>query len=133
LGIAVSVVVIVVLAYHASRKPGEEGAQSFSIAVSPRSLSIARGDDGTLTVTYSPSEYGSRISPSMIIDNSDFWAEGFGEIDGFPSPISQSSFTYNFEIENNVPPGTYTVTMSVVTYVPSPPLTASENLTLTIT
>jgi hypothetical protein len=128
LGIVVSAVVIVALAYHISRKSGKGGAHSFIINVSPRSLSIVRGGSGSWTVTFSPIEYGSRISPSMIIE-----AEEFGEIDGFSSPISQNSFAYNFEIENNVPLGTYTVTLSVVTYVPSPPLTASENLTLTIT
>lgn len=129
-GIIVSFVVIVALSHHSSsRKPSE----SFTITVSPKSLIVARGGSGTLIVTFSPSEYGSRLSPSMVMENSDYWAEGFGEIDGFSSPIDQNSFAYDFEIENNVPPGTYTVTLTVVTHVPVPSLTVSENITLKVT
>jgi hypothetical protein len=129
-GIVVGFVVIVAPAYHVlSREPSE----SFTLTVSPKSLSVARGGFGTLMVTFSPPEYGSRLSPSMVMENSDYWAEGFGEIDGFSSPINQNSFAYNFGIENNVPPGTYTVTLTVVTHVPSPPLTVSENIMLTVT
>ena len=129
-GTAVSFVVIVVPSHHVfSRKPSE----SFTITVSPKSLSVARGGSDNIYVTFSPSEYGAQLSPSMVMENSDYWAQGFGEIDGFSGTINQNSFVYNFDIENNVLPGTYTVTLTVVTHVPVPSLTASENITLTVT
>jgi hypothetical protein len=130
-GVVVGFVVIVAPAYHIFSRSG--GARSFTIMVSPRSLSVARGGSGTLTVTFSPPEYGSFISPEDLAVSTPNEAEIFGEVESSLKPIGPNSFAYTFDIENDIPPGTYTFTLTVWTYVPNPPLAASENFTLTVT
>lgn len=131
-GLVVSFFVIVAPAYHIFRRSNDEGSRNFAIVVSPKSLSVTRGGSGTLTFTVSPPEYGSFIAPDLTIGNPKE-AEGFGEIEASWSPIGPNSFAYTFDIENDAPPGTYTATLTVRTYVPSPSLADSENFTLTIT
>jgi hypothetical protein len=129
-GIVVSFVVIVAPAYHIfSRKPSE----SFTIMVSPRSLSVARGSSGTLTFTVSPPEYGSFITVEDLGISTPKEVESFGEVEYSLKHIGPNSFAYTFDIENNAPPGTYTFTLTVWTYVSNPPLAASENFVLTVT
>jgi hypothetical protein len=127
-GLVVSFFVIIAPAYHIFGRSSGGGSRNFVIDVSPKSLSVARGGSGRLIVTFSPPEYGSFLSPVITVAE-----EGFGEIDGYASPINQNSFAYDFDIENDAPLGTYTATLTVSTYVPSPPLAASENFMLTIT
>lgn len=119
-------------AYIVSREPSEEGAPSFAISVSPRSLSVARGGSGTLTVTVSPPEYGSSISTGMTVVGAPQGVRVLTE-DASVIPVGPNSFSYTFGVVDNAPPGTYTVTLTVATYVPSPPLAASDNFTLTVT
>ncbi|MDI6819690.1 MAG: hypothetical protein QMC89_02135 [Candidatus Hodarchaeaceae archaeon] len=119
-------------AYLASREPGEEGAPSLTISVSPKSLSVARGGSGTLTVTVSPPEYGSSISTGMTVAGAPQGVRILTE-DASVSPIGPNSFSYTFGVVDNAPLGTYTVILTVATYVPSPPIAASDNFTLTVT
>jgi len=119
-------------AYLVLRKPSEGGAPSFTISVSPKSLSVARGGSGTLTVTVSPSEYGSSISTGMTIVGAPQGVRVLTE-NASVNPVGPNSFSYTFGVVDNAPPGTYTVTLTVGTYVPSPSLTASDNFTLTVT
>jgi hypothetical protein len=129
-GIVVSFVVIVAPSHHVlSREPSE----SFTIAVSPKSLSVARGGSGTLTFTVSPPEYGKSIAPEDLAISTPSEFETFEEVESRLSSIGSNSFAYTFDIENDIPPSTYLFTFTVWTYVPNPPLAASENFTLTVT
>jgi len=130
----VGIVVIAVAAAYflVLRKPSEGGAPSFTISVSPKSLSVARGGSGTLTVTVSPAEYGSSMGTGLTVWGAPQGVRIVSE-NASASPAGPNSFSYTFGVVDNAPPGTYTVTLTVETYVPSPFLTASDNFTLTVT
>lgn len=131
--IVVGIIVIAAAAYlFLSRKPSEGGAPSFTISVSPKSLSVPKGSSGTLTITVSPSEYGSSISTGMTIAGAPQGVRILAE-NASVGPTGPNSFSYTFGVVENAPLGTYTVTLAVVTYVPSPSLTASDNFMLTVT
>jgi hypothetical protein len=128
----VCVVAAAVAAYIVLRKPSEGGAPSFTISVSPKSLSVARGGSGTLTITVFPPEYGSSIGAGMTIVGGPQGVRVLTE-NASVGPVGPNSFSYTFGVVDNAPPGTYTVTLTVETRVPSPWLTASDNFTLTVT
>jgi len=127
------IVVAVVAAYFLVLHKPSEGAPSFTISVSPKSLSVARGGSGTLTVTLSPAEYGSNIGSGLTVWGAPPGVRVVSENATVQGGVSPNSFNYIFGVVENAPENTYTVTLTVTTMVPSPWLTASDNFTLIVT
>jgi len=134
LAVVVAIVVVIVavgsgIYFLVLRKPSEGGAPSFTISVSPKSLSISRGSSENLTITFQPAQVPSRLG--YEVHGLPEGVQYSGAPGSFTPPSPPTTFVLTFTVADNAPTGNYSVT--VICEDMDRNLTSSDNFALLIT